>query len=155
MTALSDLLYRHTSRMGSFVTLAAALLDLEKHTVTFVNAGHPSPLLLRRRSGALERIIDRECSGFPLGVLLGCSYRAREVHLEPGDAVIIFSDGVTEAMDKHNNVLKDRAFEIAAQERLPSVKALGERIVQFVKQHAAGRGQSDDITLVAFGRLGE
>jgi serine phosphatase RsbU (regulator of sigma subunit) len=61
---------------------------------------------------------------------------------------------VTEALDKHNNQLKDRAFETASHERLPSIQSLGERIVQLVKQHAAGRGQSDDITLVAFGRLG-
>jgi serine phosphatase RsbU (regulator of sigma subunit) len=56
-------------------------------------------------------------------------------------------------MDKQNNLLKDKAFETAARERLPGVKSLGERVVQLVKQHAAGRGQSDDITLVAFGRL--
>lgn len=153
ITTLNDHLYQNTSRMGSFVTLAAALLDIEKHTVTFVNAGHPSPLLLRRRSGVLERVIDREWTGFPLGVVHGCPYRAHEVHLEPGDAVIIFSDGVTEAMDKQDHQLKDRAFQTAARESLPGVKSLGERIVQLVKQHAAGRGQSDDITLVAFGRL--
>jgi serine phosphatase RsbU (regulator of sigma subunit)/pSer/pThr/pTyr-binding forkhead associated (FHA) protein len=153
--ALNDYLYQHTSRMGSFITLSAALLDIEKHTVTFVNAGHPSPLLLRRRSGVLERIIDRRNTGFPLGVVQGHPYQAHEVHMEPGDAVIIFSDGVTEAMDKQNNQLKDMAFETAAQEKLPGVKALGERVVHLVKQHAAGRGQSDDITLVAFGRLRE
>ena len=56
-------------------------------------------------------------------------------------------------MDKQNNLLKDKAFETAARERLPGVKSLGERVVQPVKQHVAGRGQSDDIPLVAFGRL--
>ncbi len=153
ISVLNDLLYQYTSQMDSFVTFAAALLDTQKHTVTFVNAGHPSPLLLLHKSGALERVTNRECTGLPLGVIEGGSYTSREVQLEPGDAIIIYSDGVTEAMDKQDNLLKEKAFEMAAQEGKRGVKSLGERIVHLVKQHASGRSQSDDITLVAFGRL--
>ena len=150
---LNDILYQSTSQMDRFVTLAAALLDFENHTVTFVNAGHPSPLLLRHASGVLERCTHRDVIGLPLGVMEGFSYECREVKLEPGDSVLIFSDGVTESMDKQNNLLNDKAFEMAVQEGVRGAKPLGERVVKLVKQHAAGRSQSDDITLVSFGRL--
>jgi sigma-B regulation protein RsbU (phosphoserine phosphatase) len=153
ISVLNDLLYQNTSQMDRFVTLAAALLDSENHTVTFVNAGHPSPLLLRHSTGVLERCTERDVIGLPLGVMEGFPYECREVKLEPGDSVLIFSDGVTEAMDKQNNLLNDKAFETAVQEGVRGAKPLGERVVKLVKQHAAGRGQSDDITLVSFGRL--
>ncbi|HEV8059467.1 MAG TPA: SpoIIE family protein phosphatase [Gemmataceae bacterium] len=153
ISVLNDLLYQNTSQMDRFVTLAAALLDMQEHTVTFVNAGHPSPLLLRHATGELERCTSRDFIGLPLGVMEGFPYECREMKLEPGDSVLIFSDGVTEAMDKQNNLLNDKAFEMAVQEGVRGAKPLGERVVKLVKQHAAGRGQSDDITLVSFGRL--
>jgi phosphoserine phosphatase RsbU/P len=153
ISVLNDLLYQNTSQMDRFVTLAAAVLDAQEHTVTFVNAGHPSPLLLRHASGELERCTSRDFIGLPLGVMEGFPYECRELKLEPGDSVLIFSDGVTEAMDKQNNLLNDKAFEMAVQEGVRGAKPLGERVVKLVKQHAAGRGQSDDITLVSFGRL--
>ncbi len=153
ISVLNDLLYQNTSQMDRFVTLAAALLDMQEHTVTFVNAGHPSPLLLRHATGELERCTSRDVIGLPLGVMEGFPYECREMKLEPGDSVLIFSDGVTEAMDKQNNLLNDKAFEMAVQEGVRGAKPLGERVVKLVKQHAAGRGQSDDITLVSFGRL--
>jgi serine phosphatase RsbU (regulator of sigma subunit) len=153
ISVLNDLLYQNTSQMDRFVTLAAALLDTQAHTVTFVNAGHPSPLLLRYATGELERCTSRDFIGLPLGVMEGFPYEVREVSLEPGDSVLIFSDGVTEAMDKQNNLLNDKAFETAVQEGIRGAKPLGERVVKLVKQHAAGRSQSDDITFVSFGRL--
>jgi phosphoserine phosphatase RsbU/P len=153
ISVLNDLLYQNTSQMDRFVTLAAALLDTKTHMVTFVNAGHPSPLLLRHATGTLERVTSRDFIGLPLGVMEGFPYEVREVQLEPGDSVLIFSDGVTEAMDKQNNLLNDKAFETAVQEGVRGAKPLGERVVKLVKQHAAGRSQSDDITLVSFGRL--
>jgi phosphoserine phosphatase RsbU/P len=153
ISILNDLLYANTSQMDRFVTLALALLDSENHKVTFVNAGHPSPLLLHYANSELERVTNREFIGLPLGIMEGYEYEARQVQLEPGDCVIVFSDGVTEAMDKQNNLLNDKAFETAVQEGVRGAKPLGERVVKLVKQHAAGRSQSDDITLVSFGRV--
>lgn len=153
VSMLNDLLYQNTSQMDRFVTLAAALLDTEEHKAVFVNAGHPSPLLLRHSTGVLERVTDREFIGLPLGIMEGFPYESRETQLEPGDCVLIFSDGVTEAMDKENNLLDNKAFDTAVSEGVRGAKALGERVVKLVKQHAAGRSQSDDITLVCFGRL--
>lgn len=149
---LNDLLYQNTSQMDRFVTLAAVLLDGEKHAVTFVNAGHPSPLVFRHATAQLEKATSREFIGLPLGVMEGFPYDATALTLEPGDTVLVFSDGVTEAMDKQNNLLNEKAFYTAVEEGVRGPKALGDRIVKLVKQHAAGRSQSDDITMVCFGR---
>src|SRR5205807_111494 len=64
---LNDLLYPHTSQMDRFVTLAAVVLDAASHKVTMVNAGHPSPLLIRRNATAPENATTREATGLPLG----------------------------------------------------------------------------------------
>jgi len=149
---LNDLLYPHTSQMDRFVTLAAVVLDAASHKVTVVNAGHPSPLLIRRKATAPENATTREATGLPLGIQEGSSFESRQLQLEPGDSILMYSDGITDAMDKQNNQIHLKAVYTALEEGLRSPKALGERIVKIVKQHAAGRSQHDDITVVCFGR---
>jgi len=155
VTVLNDLLYPNTSQMDRFVTLAAALLDPGSHTVTFVNAGHLPPLIYRLAKGGLEEVATKELVGLPLGVMEGVEYGTVQASLGPGDAVLLFSDGVTEAMDKQNNQLDIKALYSAVEAKQLGPKALVERIIKVVKQHASGRSQHDDITMVCFGRVGE
>jgi sigma-B regulation protein RsbU (phosphoserine phosphatase) len=152
ISALNELLYQNTSQMDRFVTLAGAVLDPVQHKVIFVNAGHPTPLVYRRATGKLEDATQRDVINLPLGVAEGIVYGSRQLELDPGDAVLMFSDGVTEAMDKNNNQLQFQAFHAALKEGGLPPQALGDRIVKLVRQHAAGRSQHDDITLVCFGR---
>lgn len=135
-----------------FVTLAAAILDPKTHTVTLVNAGHPSPLLYHRSGGPVTEATSSAVTGLPIGVFDGFEYASCEVHLEPGDCIITFSDGVTEAMDINNNQLQTKGIIACIQGTSLSPQAVGERLLKTVKQHAAGRSQHDDITLVSFGR---
>jgi phosphoserine phosphatase RsbU/P len=137
-----------------FVTLTAAILDHESHTVTLVNAGHPSPLIYRRATRTLEDANSVEEAGLPLGVQGDFAYTSRQVSLEPGDCILAFTDGVTEAMDVNNVQLQKRGVYAAVQGEAYSPGALGERVVQAAKQFAAGRSQHDDIALVGFGRTG-
>jgi serine phosphatase RsbU (regulator of sigma subunit) len=152
ISVLNDLLYANTSQMDRFVTLAAALLDPVAHAVTVVNAGHPSPLVIRKGAAEPEEATSTKVIGLPLGVLEGYPYESAQVQLEPGDCMLMFSDGVTEAMDKQNRLINLRAVQNAVQEGVRGPKPLGERIIKIVKQHSAGRSQHDDITLVCFGR---
>ncbi len=152
ITKLNALLHQsaHTDR---FVTLVAALLDPLRHTVTLVNAGHLSPLIYRRASSRCEAGVPADVTGLPIGVNDGERYSSCQVRLEPGDGVLLFSDGVTDSMDVHNRQLKIEGICSAVQGRLLSPRGLGECLVRAVQDHAAGRGQHDDITLVCFGRL--
>jgi serine phosphatase RsbU (regulator of sigma subunit) len=131
-----------------FVTLAALMLDLTTHTATVVNAGHPSPLL-RRANGVIEEIVSKADSGPPIGVLDGYPYVARQIVLRPGDVMILFSDGVTDSLDVQRRFLGTQGLHALLADLSPH--ALGTRIVQAVKAHAAGCEQYDDITLVCFG----
>lgn len=135
-----------------FVTLSATILDHASHTVTLVNAGHPSPLVYRRATCTVAEATSLEVTGLPLGVLDGFAYASCRVELEPGDCILAFTDGVTEAMDVNDVQLQKSGVIAAIQGNAYSPRALGERVVQAAKQFAAGRSQHDDIALVGFGR---
>jgi phosphoserine phosphatase RsbU/P len=135
-----------------FVTLVAAILDPGSNTVTLVNAGHPSPLLYHRATRTVEEAISNEAAGLPLGVLDGFEYASYQVSLEPGDSILAFTDGVTEAMDVQDYQLRTRGVYAAVEGMDYSPRALGEQVIKVVKQFSAGRSQHDDIALVGFGR---
>jgi serine phosphatase RsbU (regulator of sigma subunit) len=137
-----------------FVTLVAAILDHESHTVTLVNAGHPSPLIYHCATRTVEEATSLEVAGLPLGIRDGFAYDSCQLSLEPGDCILAFTDGVTEATDLNNVKFQKRRVYAAVQGEACSPQALGERVVQAVKQFAAGRSQHDDIALVGFGRTG-
>jgi serine phosphatase RsbU (regulator of sigma subunit)/pSer/pThr/pTyr-binding forkhead associated (FHA) protein len=150
---LNNLIYQHTSQMDRFVTLVAAFLDLEAHTVTFLNAGHPSPLLHRAAERTLNPVMSTEAAGTPLGVLEEQVYAARQIRLEPGDTLLLFTDGVSDSFN-----VRDRAFRtsgiLTAMNEAAAIRpqVAGAQIVKALRQHSAGRSQHDDITLVCFGR---
>ncbi|MBV9124742.1 MAG: SpoIIE family protein phosphatase, partial [Planctomycetes bacterium] len=135
-----------------FVTLAAAVLDPAKHELTLVNAGHPSPLIYRHATTTLEEATPNDSAGLPIGVMDGFQYESCQVQLHPGDSLLIFTDGVTEAMDVQERQLEIKGIHAALQGGHFAARALGDRVLQAVKRHAAGRSQHDDITLVSFGR---
>ncbi len=137
-----------------FVTLAAAVLDPAAHTLTLVNAGHPSPLLVRRATGAVEEAAPADLTGPPVGVRDGFAYASREASLGPGDALVLFSDGVPDALCPLERPLTLKGARFVLDGGPFSAPEAGERLVQAVKQHAAGRPQNDDVTVVCFGRAG-
>jgi len=138
-----------------FVTLAAFVLDPKTQSVTVVNAGHPPPLLLRGPTGVLEEVSPRDDIGPPIAVWDGYPYEAHQFTLQPGDNVILFSDGVTEAMDAQGRELGAPALRAMLQKENVPAGELGARVLEAVQSHAAGSPQHDDITLVCFGRLAQ
>jgi serine phosphatase RsbU (regulator of sigma subunit) len=145
--------------MDRFVTLVVVVFDPARHMATLVNAGHLTPLLYRPGAPKLEDAISTEATGLPLGVMEGYQYLSRQVELRPGDSLLLFTDGITDAMNVQNQPFHLKGIQGAVQDsRAAPVAALtapelGERIVRAVKQHAMGRGQHDDIALVCIGRV--
>jgi hypothetical protein len=76
-----------------------AILDPTTHIVTLVNAGHPPPLIYHRATRTVAQAISTEVAGLPLGVSDGLAYPSCQVSLEPGDSILAFTDGVTDAMN--------------------------------------------------------
>jgi phosphoserine phosphatase RsbU/P len=135
---------------GRFVTMALVAIDPESHVLTVVKAGHPDPLI-RRASGAVE-LVDRSGAGPPLGVTSRSVYKPVSVALEPGDLVVLYTDGVTEAMDRDRQPFgTERLIQVAANASRGAAAA-GEAILAAVQEYAGGRSQYDDITIVCFER---
>jgi serine phosphatase RsbU (regulator of sigma subunit) len=149
---LNDLLQEFTAPMDRFVTLAAVVLDPAHHTATLVSAGHPSPQLCRRGS-ALQDAVPKTTAGLPLGMVEGTVYESCQIALQPGDNLILFSDGVTDALDARNNQFSMKGVQRVVQEAGSlSAASLGERLVKAIQQHVTNRDLFDDITLVCLGR---
>jgi serine phosphatase RsbU (regulator of sigma subunit) len=151
---LNDLLCEFTGQMDRFVTLILAVLDPATHTVTMVSAGHQSPMLVRRGKSGYEDAMPGDSAGLPLGIAEGFPYESCRVTLQPGDSLLLFTDGVPEAHDRSNHQFGNKGIAAA----LAGVSGSGPRIlvdslVRAVQAHAAGRDPHDDVTLVGFGRL--
>lgn len=144
---------------GRFVTLAVALFDPVNHTVGLINAGHVPPMVYRAADDSLVEGVTSENSGFPLGIDEEGVYPLSEVTLGQGDALLIFTDGVTESLSRDgvqfemDGVKKAMAVDTVAGRSPPSPSRLGTMVVEAVQAHSVGREQFDDIALVAIGRF--
>jgi sigma-B regulation protein RsbU (phosphoserine phosphatase) len=94
--ALANRLICEDATRGMFVTLFYALLDPATRQVTYVNAGHNPPLLYRATQGQLVKL---RRTGMALGVLADASFGQHTVRLDPGDLLVCYTDGVTDAID--------------------------------------------------------
>ena len=137
---------------GRFVTFVLVILDPLKHTMSLVIAGHMSPII-RKPDGSLEEFPD-EIIGVPLGVVDGFPFDIAMREIGPGETVVIYTDGVSEAMNAAGDLYgTDRIRELVKQES-GNTQKLGTAIRADVKKHASGHPQNDDITLMVFGRNG-
>ncbi len=141
-----------------FVTLAALVLNPVTHRVIIVNAGHVNPQRYRCGDGDFSEAIDTERTGLPLGVMEGFEFESVTVTLEAGDSLLIFTDGVSDAMSPDGELFEmERVTKAVLPDSVIAAdmrpKSIGERVVAAVRKHAAGRAQNDDIALVCFGRV--
>ncbi len=133
-------------RSSMFVTLFYGVLDPNKKTLTYVNAGHNPPLVLGRGSGDIKML---EAKGIALGVMPDIELEEKEISLRKGDIVVLYTDGVTEAINnKEEQFGQDRLIEVIAQSTNLSAQDLIDRIEEEVTVFAQGQPQFDDFTLV-------
>jgi serine phosphatase RsbU (regulator of sigma subunit) len=154
ITRLNSLMHPHLP-VGRFVTLVALVLDPGTSTVNVVNAGHPLPLLVRGETGQVEEAIPAEAGGFPLGIMAGSTYLSYPNMLQPGDRLVLFSDGVPEAMDVNDEQLGTKEVRAILERCRGCPRETGECVLQAITTHTAGREQNDDMTLVCVGRITE
>jgi phosphoserine phosphatase RsbU/P len=150
---LNDLLCQQAVDVDRFVTLAAVMLDTSTHTATLVSAGHMPPLHYRHAEGTLVDAMPKSVPGVPLGIIRGTTFDAHSVTLQPGDWLLLFTDGVTDAVNVSNVRLGMEGMLAALKGPAIPPSNTCERILKAAKQHSAGRDQHDDITLVCLGRV--
>ncbi len=111
--------------------------------------------MIRRANGTVEEI-GEDIAGFPLGIMPDSDYKQTEVKLNPGDVVVIFSDGVTDARNLREELYDSRDKRRLLQklaETPGGPEAVGRAILQDIREFSAGHNQVDDITLICFGPL--
>jgi len=138
--------------LNRFVTLVLCLLNTKTNTLEVVNAGHMPPVIRRHKTGELEEL-PLDDSGVPVGILPDFKYESSKVSIEPGDVVILYTDGLNEAMDVEGNQLTTERMlaEVhSSQAKTPS--AINKVICDEVHRHMGIVNPIDDMCLVCFGR---
>ncbi len=134
-----------------FITCVIAIIDPVAEEISIVNAGHLPPLRIDA-DGNLERMGQAD-SGLPLGILNDQVYRELKFPFQPGDAWLLYTDGVTESMNPRNELYgNDRLCRFVA-DHSSDPEALVTGVVTDVRSFSDGQLQSDDICLVGFRRL--
>jgi phosphoserine phosphatase RsbU/P len=134
-----------------FISFFIGVLDPKNGELKYVNAGH-NPPLLARKDGSVEKL---DCTGLILGIMATAPYEQKICALNPGDALVLFSDGVTEACrpDIDEEFGEDRLAESFMKLRDERAKAIIEAITLQVHDFTGGMPPADDITLVIAKRL--
>jgi phosphoserine phosphatase RsbU/P len=132
------------AEVGRYATMFFGILSTEGH-LEYINAGHPSPFLIRR--GVAEDIFNE--GSYPVGLVPEAEYTAVGVQLEPGDTMVLFSDGVTEAMDPEEELFGVPRLKgvLTGQMNCP-LEDIQSLVLQAVENFTRGASQADDVTLL-------
>jgi sigma-B regulation protein RsbU (phosphoserine phosphatase) len=131
-----------------FITLFYAVYNPETGDLTYVNAGHMPPLVLR--GARCDRLSD---GGVALGMFEHSTYSAGRVTIEPDDLVAIYSDGITEAENPAGRPFDEAGLEAALRaNRGAAISAIGAAVVRAVEQHTGDTRFADDLTILLLRR---
>src|SRR5229473_1958400 len=145
-------LFNHLNRflcdhaeVGRYATMFFGILD-ENGGLEYINAGHPSPILIRQNGKAEEAFTE---GSFPVGLVPQAEYSTAAVKLEPGDTLVLFSDGVTEAMDPKEDFFGiPRLVQLLTGHNDTPLDELQKLLLEAVENFSRGASQADDLTLL-------
>jgi phosphoserine phosphatase RsbU/P len=144
--AANDLL-SSDNKETMFVTLFCAVLDLTTGALTYCNCGHNPPLVLRKNQDVVEHL---QLTGVPLGIDSGINYSTHEVSLAPDDCLVLFTDGITEAMNIRGEQYGDERLEQAVGVwRNLHPREFVNHIIDAASAFAGDAPQSDDMTCLS------
>ncbi len=143
----------HENSTCMFVTLLVGVLDLKTGHISYVNAGHSKPLILKK-DGELETL--HGLSGLVVGAMTGVSFITLETQLTPGDTFFLYTDGVTEAMNNAENEYGALALEAVLNSNIHrDPQDIIDNVLHDVAQHVDGAPAFDDVTMLCMRWNGE
>ncbi|GAB7386707.1 hypothetical protein BSNK01_05430 [Bacillaceae bacterium] len=146
LISMNNALYEDLRSLRSFVTVFCADWDPQTGTLTYANAGHPLPLLIRGKNQVSQL---PKVSGIMLGGLPKQNYEQKQIKLQVHDYVFFYTDGMIEAENKYGEQFKlERLKNILAQHDNVSPGELERKIVRAIQEFTEGVPQKDDITMV-------
>ena len=141
---INNLIYQNTS-FDKFITFFFGILDLNEKTFTFVNAGHNPPYLFHK-DGSFQTL---EEGGLILGMMPNICYKKETVKLQSGDCLILFTDGISEAMNVDEEEFEEKRLEICVLDSYQlSAEEILQEIISSVREFVSGQPQADDMTLL-------
>jgi len=149
MANLNRLVYE-SSAANRYATFFYAQYDASTRRLEYVNAGHNPPLIFRTRSGRdRQDILRLETGGPAVGLMPECSYSPGSVTLEEGDVLVLFTDGITEAMNPAGEEWgEERLMQVIGANRALPARDLIDLITRMSDEFVAGAAQYDDMTLI-------
>jgi len=130
---------------SQFVTLFLVLLDAQGMG-QFISAGHNPAYLFRSATGTIEELFP---DAFVLGMFDSASYQSRTLHLDKGDILVVYSDGLTDAQNQQEEMFgEERLLKIIQQEAPSGSHALEQKLLQAIEEFTQDMPQNDDITFV-------
>lgn len=133
-----------------FITFSMLVIDPVANTLTIVNAGHLPPLL-RKKDKTIESLA-MSISGLPLGIAPEIEYQQTVVEIGPGETILLYTDGVTEAMNHSNECYGPERLSEKFASLSGSVEDIVSKVIDDVELFCEGRSQRDDICLICFER---
>ncbi len=133
--------------LGSFITAFLGVYDPVSRQLTYARAGHPAPLM-KRSADATVSPLDA-VGAYPLGIDESEVFTEAIVQLEPGDTLLLYSDGITEARDAGKNMFEQENLMRVFREGSDRPAQLIQRLREAVRRHRKGEPAEDDQTLVA------
>ena len=146
---LANTALHETGQDGMFATVLYVMLDLGHGTYTLSNAGHNPPVIVSNRFEGTCELED--ATSVALGIIDGMEYEEKTFQLVPGDCVLLYTDGINEAMSREREEYGMERLRAAAANGPPGPRNLVQRLVADVSRFVRGAEQSDDQTLVCFG----
>ena len=151
--------FRHASVHSQYATATVLSFYLETGELLFTSAGHPPPLWYRSREKAWELLQEStpfalEIEGLPLGLIPGTTYSQTAVRVSPGDMLVLYTDGITEARDMAGNQLGyGGLLERARMLAVDAPADISHALITQVQAFRAGGPRRDDETLVILRRV--
>lgn len=150
MQKINRLLFESTEQ-NRYATLIFIILWPEKNRIIYTNAGHNQPFLCERDSG----IKYLEKGGIPVGIFPNASYETEEIKLKPGDAIVLYTDGVTEAQDQNEAEFGQMRLESSVKQSINlDSTGIAQNLISSLERFKAGQKQNDDLTLLIIKRTG-
>jgi phosphoserine phosphatase RsbU/P len=147
---LNNFLYEDLYNADYFITLFYAQYDCNTGNLTYANGGHPKPLLL---DGKLNQYTELDAEGLILGIRQNVIFEEKTVHLNPGDMILFYTDGIIEAENEAGDFFgSERICTIFQQCAQQSPKKIIEELQRQLKLFCGKESFNDDITLMIFKR---
>ena len=145
----NKILYGSTDS-NKYATLFYGVLDPSENNITFCNAGHNEPILIEQ-GGEVKRLKE---GGIVVGIMPEIAYDEKTIDFPPGTVLVVYSDGITEAMDSNEEEFgEERLINLIKENRKLSATDLINLLIKTVNDHAGNAEQMDDMTIVVIKRV--